>query len=600
MAITYLGDGGQGRGTGTVIYSIPSGTQNGDLLLLVIETANQIVTEPGEWLDVPSSPQGVGTAGGSTSTRLKIMYRWVDGTSINTTVADPGNHQTGAILAFRGVDTTNPFNASAGSTKSTSDTDCTFPSITTTVDNCWVLLAEAHALPDSNSNGQTSGQTMASLSSLTEQVDYNAASGNGGGFSVATGLKSTAGSTGTGSATHSVNTADATITLALAPAPNDYPLSADPGTYSVTGESATLTKTLAPVSFTLDANAGSYAVTGESASLFKGKTIDASAGSYSLTGESVSLLVARSLSATAGSYALTGETATLTYTPGAVNYTLDANAGVYSYSGGTASLTAGLAIAANAGSYSLTGNAASLIVARSVTANGGSYSLTGYSASLTYASGPVAFALDATAGSYALTGQSVNLVAARALSAGAGSYLITGESASLVRVGAEAYLLTADAGVYAITGSPASLIFSGEVGPIVDRGDGVGRRWTKKQIRERDRKLEQEKQEKLELRRMLERALDPVKDEEKVDVVTVDDAVVVIPPKKAPVAVELPKGIDLREMSREIGRILEDAKVDAERTRKAKAVKIAREAIENAARQKTRRRKQDEFLMLMM
>lgn len=135
-----------------------------------------------------------------------------------------------------------------------------------------------------------------------------------------------------------------------------------------------------------------------------------------------------------------------------------------------------------------------------------------------------------------------------------------------------------------------------------ERGDGVDARWTKKQRRERDRKLAEERDRKDELRQLLKRALDPVTEETAVEVVTVDDGVVVIPAAGKPVAVPRPEGIDLRAMSREIGKILSDAKVQAERTRRAQSQEIARVALEQArenVRRLIRKRRQEEFLLLM-
>lgn len=136
----------------------------------------------------------------------------------------------------------------------------------------------------------------------------------------------------------------------------------------------------------------------------------------------------------------------------------------------------------------------------------------------------------------------------------------------------------------------------------IERGDGVDAAWTKKQRRERDRKLAEERERKDELRQLLKRALDPVVDEPAVEVVTLDDGVVVIPSAGPAVAVPRPEGIDLRAMSREIGKILADAKVQAERTRRAQAREIARVALEQARenlRRLIRKRQQEEFLLLM-
>lgn len=219
MPISYVGAGAVAAGTASVTVGLPSGLEIGDLMLMVVETANQTVTVPGIWLDVPSSPQGTGTAAGTASTRLKIMYRWEDGTVPDTTLTDPGNHVIARIVAYRGVDQTNPFNASAGSVKTTASTTATFPDIITTVADCWVLMGEAHALPDSNSTTIAGTRSGSNLTGVTERIDNNTNAGNGGGFSLADGVKATAGSVTGGTVTLTTSTVGAHITLALTPAP---------------------------------------------------------------------------------------------------------------------------------------------------------------------------------------------------------------------------------------------------------------------------------------------------------------------------------------------------------------------------------------------
>lgn len=220
MAVNYVASGGQASGTGAITAALPAGIQTDDFLLLVVETANEAVTvNTGGWTAVSGSPQGTGTAGGTAATRLSVYYRIADGTETNVSIADSGNHQVASISSWSGVDPTAPINASAGSIGSTASTSLTFPSITTTADNCEILLIEAHALPDSNTNTQTTGHTNSNLSSISTKVEFNTSAGNGGGFSVASGLQSTAGSTGTSTASCGTSSTHGYITLALKPAP---------------------------------------------------------------------------------------------------------------------------------------------------------------------------------------------------------------------------------------------------------------------------------------------------------------------------------------------------------------------------------------------
>lgn len=184
--------------------------------------------------------------------------------------------------------------------------------------------------------------------------------------------------------------------------------------------------------------AGSYSLTADS-------------GSYALTGQSVGLLASRTLAAGQGSYALTGQDVALLRL-----YTLTAAQGSYSLSGQAVALTVSRLLAAGQGSYALTGQAVGLLASRVLAAGQGSYALTGQAVGLVYT--PLgSYSLIADAGSYSLTGQAVGLLASRVLAAEAGSYGLSGQDVGLVYTPAGAiYTLTAEAGSYAITGQDIS------------------------------------------------------------------------------------------------------------------------------------------------
>ena len=69
-------------------------------------------------------------------------------------------------------------------------------------------------------------------------------------------------------------------------------------------------------------------------------TLLGASGSYTYTGQSATLTVAKQLSGSAGSYTYTGQSATLTYTAGASStaYSLSGATGAYSYTGNNAVL----------------------------------------------------------------------------------------------------------------------------------------------------------------------------------------------------------------------------------------------------------------------
>ncbi len=190
-------------------------TEVGDLILIFLESANQAFTAVTGYLQAPSSPQGTGTAAAANATRLTIFYKFADGTETTYVTGDSGDHNAVGSLVIRGVDRVNPFNANAGNT-ATASTAITCPAVTTTVPECMIINAIATDY-DLNSTAVFSNPTNANLTNLTERIDGTTAQQDGGGLGVFTGLKATAGSTGTTAVTQVASEETARITLALAP-----------------------------------------------------------------------------------------------------------------------------------------------------------------------------------------------------------------------------------------------------------------------------------------------------------------------------------------------------------------------------------------------
>lgn len=142
-------------------------------------------------------------------------------------------------------------------------------------------------------------------------------------------------------------------------------------------------------------------------------SLSADVGSYSLSGQAAAFnyvpgAASYTLTADVGSYSLTGQAAGLAYAPGSGAYSLAAEFGSYSLSGVDASVKAGRNLPAEFGSYGLSGQAAGVVVGRRVAGEFGSYSLTGQDATLT-AVGAVSYSLTAEVGLYSIDGQPVTL-----------------------------------------------------------------------------------------------------------------------------------------------------------------------------------------------
>ena len=219
---TFVAAGAVTSGTGTITPSLPVGITTGDILLLFLETSNQAISisnqNNGTWTAVTNSPQGTGTAAGTTGARLTVFWSRYNGTQGAPTASDSGDHQMGRIIAIRGaVSTGNPWDVTAGGVEAASDTSGSIPGATTTVGNTLVVVAIASALPDATGTANFSSWTNANLASVTERTDNTVTAGNGGGLGVATGIKATAGAYGNTAVTLASSAYKGMMSVAIKP-----------------------------------------------------------------------------------------------------------------------------------------------------------------------------------------------------------------------------------------------------------------------------------------------------------------------------------------------------------------------------------------------
>lgn len=142
--------------------------------------------------------------------------------------------------------------------------------------------------------------------------------------------------------------------------------------------------------------------------------------------------------------------------------------------------------------------------------------------------------------------------------------------------------------------------------PVLPAGGGGSGPWSKKALRARDSKLEDEKQERQSLRELVARAIEPVKAAEPatVQVVTTAKGGVSLLPSTGPVVAlpEVPQ-FDAAAVAREVQRALQEAGIAVQRVRQAQARQAAAEALEAARRENERRlrkRRRDEELLMLM
>ena len=264
----------------------------------------------------------------------------------------------------------------------------------------------------------------------------------------------------------------------------DYPITANSGTYALTGQSATITKTRL-----ITANNGTYALTGQSATIVKTRLITANNGTYALTGQSATITNTRLITANNGTYALTGQTATITYTAPTA-YVITANNGTYALTGQSATIVKTRLITANNGTYALTGQSATITQTRLITANNGTYSLTGQSATIAKTR-----LITADSGTYALTGQSATISKTRLITANNGVYAITGQSATITYALFANYEITALSGNYSLSGQTANITYIASPIIITDTHDGDHHKKIKKRFDKENQRLKQKRED---------------------------------------------------------------------------------------------------------
>src|SRR4030095_16478763 len=135
----YVGAGAKIEGTGNVAPLLPDNRQLNAIRLLFVESANEVVSTPSGWTITADSPQGTGTGGGTTSTRISVFWKRVVGTEVAPVITDPGDHVIAQIHAFRGcIDSGNPWDVTSGDVDAVGSTSVSIPGDTTTVANCLV------------------------------------------------------------------------------------------------------------------------------------------------------------------------------------------------------------------------------------------------------------------------------------------------------------------------------------------------------------------------------------------------------------------------------------------------------------------------------
>src|SRR5215207_3508153 len=208
--------GGQ---AGAITPAFPAGIAADDILIGVAESVGgENYTPPAGWAHVASDGVPVSPVVQGVNTQLTVIWLRYTGSETAASWGDAGNHNMGLIIAIRGCPTVgNPWNVVAPASSATSSTAAAFPGVTTTVAD--TLILEIIATGTDTATGQLAAITNAAYTSITSQMNNWTASGTGGGFALLSGVKATAGPTGSSTGTLGTAATKAYMTLAMANAP---------------------------------------------------------------------------------------------------------------------------------------------------------------------------------------------------------------------------------------------------------------------------------------------------------------------------------------------------------------------------------------------
>lgn len=243
----------------------------------------------------------------------------------------------------------------------------------------------------------------------------------------------------------------------------DPVLTADQGTYSVTGQDVTLLSGVpwgpaslphigsvlppAALQHTLTADYGTYSVTGQDATSLRGYVVAANVGEYTVAGQAGILQP---------SLARSGDPAPLPHLglvlPTAAR-TLTCDTGIYSVFGSEG--LADMEMSAEQGTYTITGQDAGLLKNTILTAEYGTYALVGQDTEGVIGSTDHVMAADY--GTYTVTGSDASVIPAYALACEHGFYALLGQAAEVRYNPPASYTLPCEGGTYFVTGVDAAL-----------------------------------------------------------------------------------------------------------------------------------------------
>ena len=177
-------------------FTIPTTTRPKDLLLLVCQSADEVIDIPTGWSEI--GDQNIQSRSTPLATRLGVFYKFADSadTGGTVTIATNPDHTMGQVLVFRYVDrlgfaSTENYSSSSGVTTSLGSV-LNMLSVNSTVKpkrtDCLVLTMAAIARDFNSSDNFSTNAVNPNLTSITEITDQTSNVGLGGGIVVWSGV----------------------------------------------------------------------------------------------------------------------------------------------------------------------------------------------------------------------------------------------------------------------------------------------------------------------------------------------------------------------------------------------------------------------------
>jgi hypothetical protein len=306
MAIVLVGEALTQSADNTA-HTIDVGTpSDGDFMLMLAVADSGFgtgLTAPTGW--TPLVENEIAAITGSSSARWLLCYKFAGASETDPSITLSAAQEVVASVArFTGVDTSVPIDVAVSYTNhaGTQNNGIAPDILTVTNGAVWV----AGLVNDDDRENRTGG---AGMSLIRSAASNDAATGNGVGLHWRYEEVATAGQTGTETFNLTAAEECEAFSVALRPASggNTYSITADQGSYTLTGQVATF---LAPTEI-LNAEFGTYSLLGSEGAV--DVEMNADQGAYALSGQVADIENPKTLTAVQGAYALTGQNATLSY-----------------------------------------------------------------------------------------------------------------------------------------------------------------------------------------------------------------------------------------------------------------------------------------------